>query len=262
MLPGPLPSFPFSLSPLHPCPSSVSSIPLPSGSPPGCPSSPGLHGRGPFPKAEGLLPTPNCPSLCELNLCCCVLPPTGQRQEWLHLCPALAPIATGAFPSCPEPRPASHSPEGRLITPQLTVGCWGMALGLARMMEAGEGTNTSLWPGTNPEAQSKPSSLEGSGGILPPPERNGWAIPALCPIRLAFLFLRCSPWRSKTCHTLLYWSFCVGRVRRGSVTCPPSQSRAQAFLSPCQSPCCPQEGHQGRGGRLCMHTLAPGLPWG
>lgn len=64
-----------------------------------------------------------------------------------------------------------------------------MALGLARMMEAGEGTNTSLRTGTNPEAQSKPSSLEGSGGILPPPERNGWAIPTLCPIRLPF----CSP---------------------------------------------------------------------
>lgn len=52
-------------------------------------------------------------------------PPTPapcQGREWFNFCPVLAPVATGAFPSCPEPRPASLGLEGALIPPQLMVG--------------------------------------------------------------------------------------------------------------------------------------------
>lgn len=71
------------------------------------------------------------------------------------------------------------------------------------------------------------------GGILLPSERNGRAIPALCPTGLAFLFLGCSPRGRKTCHTPVYWSLCIGQAQRSSVTCPRSHSRA---VEPCQSP--------------------------
>ena len=64
------------------------------------------------------------------------------------------------------------------------------------------------------------------------------------------------PWmvssRKTVAHTLLSWPLCVGQAQRGTVTCPRSQSKAQAFSIDLPKPLCgPRMGIRMEEGKLC-----------